>query len=164
MPSDCLLLPHNVVAVMFSAIAIDIGWFLTISNEADWDQERAAHDVLNQLIQRGIPILQDYEGAIAREYATHLKDTPLGLRFTAKMNKIQQVTWVTGTPNRACGECLDEIGFDPSDIPYVGAASQANGVYLTHETKHLEPRRAEQIFECCGVRIVGTLELASLFT
>lgn len=145
-----------------TGVAIDIGWFLTIDECDDWDIVNEATNFLGRMLDQNIPLLQDYEGHIRKEYQTYLRETQLGKAFSTKVNDLQQVSYAPAKPLQACHSCLVSIGFDPSDAPYVGVASRVGGFYLTHEEKHLEPSRVAAILASCGVHVIGSGQLHAL--
>lgn len=109
---------------------------------------------LNQVRLNGVPLLLDTGGHIFAEYDRNFTNRRLGKGFVFSQMKRGEFTMHDGKPNASCAQALALLGFDPSDIPYVGVAQSGGGLYLTHETKHLTSERIEAIEQHCGVRVV----------
>lgn len=143
-------------------IAIDCGWLIQI-DEHDFDGRYAAMALIVRMCDQGIPLLLDYDRHIQGEYDRNFAPGSHARHILTKLLKNSPL-YVSGAPSEKCRSILNQAGFDPADLPYVGVAERASGVYLTHEEKHLESTRCEKCLDGCGVKIVGSAAVDQLLT
>lgn len=147
---------------MHEGFAIDAGWLQTIeegNSESVFERIR----LLLHLNDRSIPILLDHEGHIIAEYTRVLTTNNLGRRFVRQRLSSGPAEYCSQRPLAACHTRLQTIGFDPSDIPYVGVAQHfGRAAYLTHEGKHLDSGCVSVVLAHCNVRIVGDDDITSI--
>lgn len=110
-----------------------------------------------------VRLVLDHERQIISEYETVLPRDSLGRRFHSSCTGASYYDYASSRPTRACSECLDRIGFDPSDVKFIGLL-QPGGIYVTSEEKHLDRSRRDDVWRCCRVRIACLQELESLLT
>ncbi len=140
-------------------VAIDCGW-LCCMDDLGYDGLLVAIKTLEHLERSGIPLLLDANGHILAEYERNLQPRSLGRRFFATQASRGRFVYYSGIAVGACGRSLSSAGFDPSDVPYLAVAQHAGGgLYLTHETKHLNADRVEYVRERCGVTICSLDDL-----
>ena len=139
----------------FEAYAFDTGWLKEqeLSDMASLARVLAAIERMRAMRFR---VLLDHEGAILKEYDKNLTSGTMGRTIFSHISKFQMAHFVSGSQTSRCSKCLDVVGFDIADRPFVGVAQRGRGAYVTHEAKHLERRRVEAILRCCGVMILGT--------
>jgi len=149
--------------VTIGAVAIDCGWLCQL-DELDYDDIQVALTFLGALDRHEIPIMLDTGGHIMAEYSRNLASRHLGRVYMGRQVKNGRFVMYDGSPEKACAEALDRMGFDPSDIPYVAVAQRGGGAYLTHENKHLGAGRIELVRKHCGVQIADLAAAAALLT
>lgn len=120
-------------------------------------------EALTLMRNGGAKLLLDFDNKILGEYERVLLPGSLGRRAYSRWLGWGLVEYRSGLPTQTCRERLKRDGFDEDDIAYVGVAQRApNGVYVTHEGKHLRAARVELIRESCNVRLCDTGGLLDL--
>lgn len=143
-------------------VAIDCGWLVTL-DELNYEDLLAAINLLEQFEQLGWSMLLDVQGGIRGEYERKLPSQSLGRKYSTSHMRKGMVAYRDGIPTARCAAGLGADGFDDDDYVYIGVAQGLDdGIYLTHERKHLEPKRRQAVMKSCGVTVGGTAELTKL--
>ncbi|WP_062522727.1 hypothetical protein [Demequina silvatica] len=137
--------------------ALDVGWLIG-HDDADVITLHRVLSAIEAMRSRGSNVLLDFDGHIEGEYARHLQPGMLGRKIYAHVHKAQMLLHVSGKLTQKSADALDKACFDPSDRPYLGAASSGCGAYVTHEEKHLRDEQSAAIQSACGVPVLGTEE------
>ncbi|MCG7581422.1 hypothetical protein [Mycolicibacterium sp. OfavD-34-C] len=146
-----------------SGIAFDCCWLKDLDGK-DFDEQYAAMKLVERMVLSGVGMLLDHEGHIDREYYRNISARSAGGRIVEKLKKSSNFNYVSGKPTAACFAALQADAFDPSDVPYIGAAQNGKGVLVTSEEKHLVDGRVDLVASRCNVMIIGSMNIATLLT
>lgn len=136
--------------------AVDVGWLITQDSADAMTSYRVLHAFV-VMQEMGLQLLMDTEGHITGEYERNLKADTLGRKIYSHAVKANMISYFSGRTAASCNDCLDQLGFDPSDRPYIVVAKNAgDGAYVTHEEKHIDPERAAAIHTGCGIDVLST--------
>ncbi|AMU55263.1 hypothetical protein PP614_14020 [Mycobacteroides abscessus] len=147
---------------MIDGIAIDCGWLIELE-DADYDELLAAFELVKRMLEADVRLLIDHEGHIIGEYSKYMTDMKHGKALLKKL-LASCTSYVSGTPSGTCKAGLDADAFDPSDRPYIAVAQNGNGIYITHEEKHLTQARCAKVAKHCNVTIASTADIPALLT
>ncbi len=109
-----------------------------------------------------VRLVLDFESLLISEYETVLPQDSLGRRFHSSCTGANYYQYASSRPTGRCKRCLERIGFDPSDVKFVGLL-QPGGIYVTSEVKHLEPNTRNEVSQGCDVQILSLQELEQVF-
>ena len=140
---------------MRAGYSLDVGWLIT-QGEAD---ALAYHRTLGAIMKMKASntyLLFDSEGRIRGEYERCLPTESLGRKIYMHAIKMNMIGYYSGVPSSRSNDVLDRLGFDPSDRPYIGVAENAQGAYVTHESKHLDESVVEAINCGCSVDVLDS--------
>lgn len=144
-----------------SGIAFDCCWLKELDAKG-FDEQYAAMQLVDRMVRCGVAMLLDHEKHIDGEYCKNVPGHTVGGKIVAKLKKTSSICYFSGKPKVTCVSALEADGFDPSDIPYVGAAQNGKGLLITSEEKHLASARVELISKKCRVIIVGSDEISGI--
>jgi hypothetical protein len=138
---------------MLVGVSIDVGWLRGLDDGSNADVLLRVELVVEPQRQR-VALIVDVEGHILSEYDRVLVNNSLGKRFASHRLRHGPLETASGRLTLKQQRALERDGFDPSDMPYVGAASRVgSSAYLTHEHKHVVPSRVRLVAKACDVLV-----------
>jgi hypothetical protein len=90
--------------VAVDAVALDVGWLITLDEEP-FARQCEAYNFIDQMLKSGAGLLIDSEGKIIAEYAHYMKEMRVGQNMLKELFKASRV-YVSGRPSADCIHAL----------------------------------------------------------
>ena len=134
------------------AFSLDVGWLRELDDEPrSYENLELAIHLVDFVKAKDARILLDSEGGIEREYRNVLRRDSVGWHISEELRRY--FTYASASPTKRTTAQLDKIHFDPSDRKYVVVAQKGEGIYITHETKHVQPLVRRHLRLNCGIDV-----------